>query len=81
MIEFIKQLQQPSLYFPAGALQKAILSSKAKNPNPIYWAPFASLGLLINCLSISTNTYRHRFYKGPIALIFESLLLLELFYL
>jgi len=44
MIEFIKQLQQPSLYFPAGALQKAILSSKAKNPNPIYWAPFASFG-------------------------------------
>lgn len=44
MVMLMEELQQPSRYFPASALQRAMLRQKALTPEPRYWAPFMVFG-------------------------------------
>lgn len=45
MNAFIKYLNQKTAYLPSGALQKAILETKAKYNHPSKWAGFAMFGI------------------------------------
>jgi CHAT domain-containing protein len=45
MSRFMYYLSQPSLFLPSGPLRLAILDTKKKFPNPVYWASFSSFGV------------------------------------
>lgn len=44
MLLFLEELQEPSYFYPASNLRKAIKRFKEKNPDPVYWAPFSVFG-------------------------------------
>ncbi len=44
MNRFIYQMHVPSAHFPAEPLRLAILETKKKYPNPVYWASFSLIG-------------------------------------
>ena len=44
MLLYLEELQEPSYFYPASNLRKAIKRFKEKNPDPVYWAPFSVFG-------------------------------------
>lgn len=45
MNRFLYHLQTPHQFMPSEPLHLAMLDTKAKYPNPIYWASFSVFGL------------------------------------
>jgi CHAT domain-containing protein len=45
MARFIFHLQEPNFYLPSEQLRLAILDTKIKYPNPMYWASFSVFGV------------------------------------
>ncbi len=44
MAEFMNELKQPHVFFPADNLRQAIVNYKKKNPDPAAWACFTMMG-------------------------------------
>lgn len=44
MLMYLQALQEPSYFYPASPLKKAINRFKKDNPDPVYWAAFSVFG-------------------------------------